>query len=75
MNTKGELKNMAKNKDSKTVNRSGFFEMDSMTIRFEDKNGINTYDLKSLLQDFDGEEVSLTISSDFQPSYILNTEE
>ncbi|QSF43524.1 YonK family protein [Paenibacillus tianjinensis] len=60
---------MAKNKDSKTVNRTGLFEMDKMTVTAEDKNGIYIFDLKSLLQDFDGNNISITVASDFEPSH------
>ncbi|MCM3257006.1 YonK family protein [Paenibacillus lautus] len=62
---------MAKNKDSKTVNRTGLFDMDNMTITYEDKNGFQVFDLKLLLQDFDGSNVSVTVSSDFEPSHIV----
>ncbi|OMD71204.1 YonK family protein [Paenibacillus odorifer] len=62
---------MAKNKDSKTVNRTGLFDMDKMTITSEDKNGVYTFDVKSLLQDFDGSNISLTVASDFEPSHLV----
>ncbi|OZB98035.1 YonK family protein [Paenibacillus sp. XY044] len=62
---------MAKNKDTKTVNRTGSFEMETMTITHEDKNGIQVFDLKSLLKEFDGGNVSITIGSDFDPSHIV----
>lgn len=62
---------MAKNKDSKTVNRTGTFDMDKMQITAEDKNGIYTYDVKALLQEFDGEQISFTLASDFNPSHVV----
>lgn len=65
---------MAKNKDSKTVNRTGLFNMDDMTITHEDKNGIQVFDVKSLLQEFDGGNISLTVASDFEPSHIVEEE-
>lgn len=61
---------MAKNKDSRTVNRTGLFDMDKMTITNGDKN-IQVFDVKSLLQEFDGGNLSLTLSSDFEPSHIV----
>jgi YonK protein. len=60
---------MAKNKDSKSVNRTGLFNMDEMTITYEDKSGFQVFDLKALLQDFDGNNISVTVASDFKPSY------
>lgn len=62
---------MAKNKDSKTVNRTGVFDMDKMQITAEDKSGIYVYDVKALLEEFDGEQISFTLSSDFNPSYVV----
>lgn len=62
---------MAKNKDSKTVNRTGLFDMDNMTITSEDKNGIQVFNVKSLLQDFNGGNISLTVASDFEPSHLV----
>ncbi|WP_336761574.1 YonK family protein [Paenibacillus sp. FSL P4-0176] len=62
---------MAKNKDSKTVNRTGTFDMDKMQIIAEDKNGIQTFDVKALLQEFDGEQISFTLASDFNPSHVV----
>ncbi|WP_405169313.1 YonK family protein [Paenibacillus sp. FSL H3-0286] len=62
---------MAKNKDSKTVNRTGLFNLDTMTITSEDKNGTYTFNVKSLLQDFDGGNISLTVASDFEPSHLI----
>ncbi|MGV6935999.1 YonK family protein [Paenibacillus sp. CMM36] len=62
---------MAKNKDSKTVNRTGLFNMDDMTITHEDKNGVQVFDVKSLLQGFDGTALSLTLASDFKPSHVI----
>lgn len=62
---------MAKNKDSKTVNRTGTFDMDKMQIIAESKDGFQTYDLKALLQEFDGEQLSFTLASDFNPSHLV----
>ncbi|PYE51626.1 YonK family protein [Paenibacillus barcinonensis] len=62
---------MAKNKDSKTVNRTGTFDMDKMQIVAESKDGFQTYDLKALLQEFDGEQLSFTLASDFNPSHLV----
>ncbi|KAF6620453.1 YonK family protein [Paenibacillus sp. EKM102P] len=62
---------MAKNKDSKTVNRTGLFNMDDMTITHEDKNGVQVFGVKSLLQEFDGTTLSLTLASDFEPSHVI----
>jgi len=62
---------MAKNKDSKTVNRTGMFDMDKMQIVAESKDGFLTYDLKALLQEFDGEQLSFTLASDFSPSHLV----
>lgn len=67
---------MAKNKDSRSVNRTGLFDMDNMTIKAEDKNGEYLFNLKKLLQEFDGENVSITVASDFAPSHqVVSTEE
>lgn len=65
---------MAKNKDTKNVNRTGLFSMDDMTITFEDKNNIQVFDIKALLQDFDGEQLSLTLASDFSPRHVVEQE-
>ncbi|MBD8839475.1 YonK family protein [Paenibacillus sp. CFBP 13594] len=62
---------MAKNKDSKAVNRTGTFDMDKMQIVAESKDGFQTYDLKALLQEFDGEQLSFTLASDFNPSHLV----
>ncbi|WP_339304558.1 YonK family protein [Paenibacillus sp. FSL L8-0435] len=62
---------MAKNKDSKAVNRTGMFDMDKMQIVAESKDGFQTYDLKALLQEFDGEQLSFTLASDFNPSHLV----
>jgi YonK protein. len=68
----GDEFGMAKNKDSKSVNRTGLFNMDNMTIAYEDKNGnIQLFDIKSLLQEFDGEQLSMTLASDFNPSHVV----
>lgn len=62
---------MAKNKDSKTVNRTGLFNMNDMTITHKDKDNITIFDVKSLLQEFDGGNISLTLGSDFDPSHVV----
>lgn len=66
---------MAKNKDSKSVNRTGKFNFETMTIKFEDKNNsIQVFDLKSLLKEYDEEDISITIASDFAPSHLAEQE-
>lgn len=62
---------MAKNKDSKTVNRTGLFNKEKMQIVAEDKNGIQIFDLEALLEEFDGEQLSFTATSDFSPSHLV----
>lgn len=60
---------MAKNKDSKTVNRTGVLSMDDMTVTYKEKDTYIVFDLKSLLQDFDGGHISINVASDFEPSH------
>lgn len=62
---------MAKNKDSKTVNRTGLFNIQDMTIAHKDKDTYLVFNLESLLKDFDGQNISITIGSDFEPSHII----
>nr|WP_145401482.1 YonK family protein [Paenibacillus xylanexedens] len=62
---------MAKNKDSKTVNRTGLFNQSDMTITHKDKDSITIYDIGKLLEEFDGEQISFTLASDFNPSHVV----
>lgn len=66
---------MAKNKDTKNVNRTGVLCMDDMTITYKDKDNITIFNLKALLQEFDGEQFSITLSSDFAPSHVMEETE
>lgn len=62
---------MAKNRDSKTVNRTGFFNMEDMTITYKDKDSITIFNLAELLKEYDQGNISLTIASDFEPSHVV----
>ncbi|WP_440118435.1 YonK family protein [Paenibacillus sp. QZ-Y1] len=66
---------MAKNKDTKNVNRTGVLSMKDMTITYKDKDNTTIFNLEALLQEFDGEQFSITMSSDFNPSHVLEETE
>jgi hypothetical protein len=66
---------MAKNKDTRSFNRTGLFDFEKMTITAEDKNGVYVYDLKELLKSLDGEEVSIGGSADFAPDVVEDEDE
>ena len=65
---------MAKNKDTRSFNRTGLFDFEKMTITSEDKHGVYVYDLKVLLKNLDGEEVSIGGSADFTADVVAEEE-
>lgn len=65
---------MAKNKDTRSFNRTGLFDFKKMTITAEDKKGVYIYNLKELLENLDGEEVSISGSADFTAEVIAEEE-
>lgn len=66
---------MAKNKDTRSFNRTGLFDFEKMTITAEDKNGIYIYDLNELLRGLDGENVAISGSADFTAEVVVDSEE
>jgi hypothetical protein len=73
-NLNGRDIKMAKNKDTRSFNRTGLFDYEKMTITAEDKKGVYVYDLKELLKNLDGEEVSIAGSADFTADVVLEKE-
>ncbi|MEI2465007.1 YonK family protein [Niallia taxi] len=57
---------MAKNKDSKTSNRTGVLDFEEFTVTHLDKKngGEDTYDLREMFRQFDGRQVSITVTYD-----------
>ena len=57
---------MAKNKDSINKNRTGEFDLSQMTISSKDPKTevVTVYSIIDILKPLDGENISLTITSD-----------
>ncbi|MGG1663077.1 YonK family protein [Brevibacillus sp. NRS-1366] len=64
---------MAKNNSSFAV--TGNFEMDTMKIAEEKKDGIKTFDLRKVLRKYDGYKVKFSISIDSDDSEFLVDEQ
>lgn len=63
---------LAKNKDGKGFNRTGKYNHEEGTITSTDKNGVETvFNIVSKLSDFDGEDISLTVATDTDPSHVI----
>lgn len=62
---------MAKNKDGKSFNRTGRYNHNEGTITFEDNKGnVTVFNLVGKLAEYDGEEISVTVTTDMNPSHL-----
>ncbi|MCY9593996.1 hypothetical protein PC41400_14530 [Paenibacillus chitinolyticus] len=62
-----------KNHDKSSFNRTGLFDYEKMTINYEDKNGVYTFNLKSALEKLDGQNISLSVEAE-TPAAIVDEE-
>lgn len=65
-----------KNTDGKSFNRTGIYNHENGTITVKDKNNVETvFNVVSKLASFDGEEISLSATTDMSPSDVVGEDD